>query len=287
MHRQSGSEPLRILSLGAGVQSSCIALMSAAGELPMMDAAIFADTQNEPPAVMRYLEMLDARLPFPVYRVTAGNLAEDFLAAARGEKNRCGQPPFYVKQPDEKAAAAGRPPDDRGGMLWRQCTKDYKITPIQRKVRELIAVSGAKTVLQYIGISLDEAHRMKHSGVKYITNIYPLIDLRMSRWDCLRWIAKAGLPEPPKSACWHCPYRSNAQWRTMKITDPESWQAAVNFDNAARAAKAVKINGSGITGEVFVWRGMKPLEDADLTNDIDNGQGEIDFGNECEGMCGV
>lgn len=278
---------LSILSLGAGVQSSCIALMSAAGELPMMDAAIFADTQNEPPAVMRYLEMLEARLPFPVYRVTAGNLAEDFLAAVRGERKRCGPPPFYVRRPDVEALAKGREIDTRGGMLWRKCTKEYKITPIQRKVREMLKESGAKTALQYIGISLDEAHRMKTSGVKYITNVYPLIDLRMSRWDCLRWVANAGLPEPPKSACWHCPYRSNAQWRKMKLTDPASWKAAVDFDNAARAVRIQKINGAGITGEVFIWRGMKPLQDADLSNDVDNGQGEIDFGNECEGMCGL
>lgn len=261
--------------------------MSAAGELPMMDAGIFADTQNEPPAVMRYLEMLEARLPFPVYRVTAGNLAEDFLAALRGERKRCSQPPLYVRRSDEAAIAAGRSIDKRGGMLWRQCTKEYKIIPIQQKVRALMKESGAKQVQQFIGISLDEAHRMKYSGVKYIKNVYPLIDLRMSRWDCLRWIENAGLPQPPKSACWHCPYRSNHQWRAMKQNDPESFALAVQFDNAVRAAKATKINGAGITGEVFVWRGMKPLQDADLSNDIDNGQGELAFGNECEGMCGL
>lgn len=261
--------------------------MSAAGELPMMDAAIFADTQNEPAAVIRYLELLEARLPFPVHRVTAGDLAGDFLEALQGKRKRSAQPPYFVKQSLKSSEAAGRTPDERGGMLWRGCTRDYKIVPIQRKVRELLKEAGAKTALQYIGISLDEAHRMKTSGVKYITNVYPLIDARMSRWDCLRWIKDAGLPEPPKSACWHCPYRSNAQWRVMKMTDPESFGKAVALDNAMRAAKATKINGAGITGEPFVWRGMRPLQDADLTNDLDNGQGELAFGNECEGMCGV
>ena len=39
---------LRILSLGAGVQSSVVLLMSIKGILPRLDAAIFADTQWEP-----------------------------------------------------------------------------------------------------------------------------------------------------------------------------------------------------------------------------------------------
>ena len=131
--------------------------------------------------------------------------AEDFLAAVRGERKRCGQPPFYVIRPPEESIAAGRSIDTRGGMLLRKCTKEYKITPIQQKVRHLMKETGAKQVQQFIGISLDEVHRMKHSGVNYIQNVYPLIDMRMSRWDCLRWIEKAGLPQPPKSACWHCP----------------------------------------------------------------------------------
>ena len=38
---------LRILSLGAGVQSSTVALMIEKGEIPMVDCAIFSDTQDE------------------------------------------------------------------------------------------------------------------------------------------------------------------------------------------------------------------------------------------------
>jgi 3'-phosphoadenosine 5'-phosphosulfate sulfotransferase (PAPS reductase)/FAD synthetase len=66
-------EPIHILSLGAGVQSSTLALMAAAGEVtPMPAAAIFADTQDEPASVYRWLDWLEKQLPFPVYRVTAG-----------------------------------------------------------------------------------------------------------------------------------------------------------------------------------------------------------------------
>ena len=41
-------ETLRILSLGAGVQSSTLAMLIEKGKIPMVDAAIFADTGAEP-----------------------------------------------------------------------------------------------------------------------------------------------------------------------------------------------------------------------------------------------
>lgn len=50
---------LRVISLGAGVQSTTMALMAAAGEIgPMPDCAIFADTGWEPAAVYEHLARL-------------------------------------------------------------------------------------------------------------------------------------------------------------------------------------------------------------------------------------
>jgi hypothetical protein len=116
---------LRVLSLGAGVQSSTLALMIAKGELPMIDCAIFADTQAEPAAVYRHLDWLEKQLPFPVHRVTAGNLRENILDAVIGHSRMDARPPFFV---------------GTGGMLNRQCTQDFKIIPIVRKIRELIGL---------------------------------------------------------------------------------------------------------------------------------------------------
>ena len=51
---------LRVLSLGAGVQSSTLALMIEKGEIPMVEAAIFADTGGEPAVVYKWLDWLSA-----------------------------------------------------------------------------------------------------------------------------------------------------------------------------------------------------------------------------------
>jgi len=79
-------------------------------------------------------------------------------------------------------------------MIRRQCTKDYKIVPIRPKVRELVGLAGRRSpdmpiVEQWIGISLDEAIRMKPSCDDWQVDRWPLIEQRLWRQDCLRWLA--------------------------------------------------------------------------------------------------
>lgn len=80
---------LRVLSLGAGVQSTTLALMAAHGEIgPMPDCAIFADTGWEPKAVYEHLAWLMSPnvLPFPVHIVSAGDIRADLVAGAHGKR---------------------------------------------------------------------------------------------------------------------------------------------------------------------------------------------------------
>jgi 3'-phosphoadenosine 5'-phosphosulfate sulfotransferase (PAPS reductase)/FAD synthetase len=248
-----------------------MALMAACGELqPMPSAAIFADTGDEPKAVMNWLITLEGMLPFPVHRVQYGVISKDFLDP---DKTRSAQPPYYVVNVGS---------DDKGGMLWRECTKNYKLNPIRRKIRQLMKETGTKHVVQWIGISFDELIRMKQSGVRYLENYYPLVEKRLTRNDCLAWLRARGIKAPPKSACWHCPYTSNARWREMMLTMPAEWQKAVQYDEALRSGMVRK----GITGKLFLHRSMVPLAEADLRTAEDAGQLNL-FINECEGMCGV
>lgn len=88
---------ITIISLGAGVQSSTMAMMAARGMLtPMPDCAIFADTQSEPAAVYRHLDWLEKQLPFPVHRVTAGSLRDEILGATAGKNRMDARPPFFT-----------------------------------------------------------------------------------------------------------------------------------------------------------------------------------------------
>lgn len=267
---------LRVISLGAGVQSTTLALMAARGEIgPMPDAAIFADTGAEPAPVYRHLEWLERQLPFPVYRVSAGNLRDEIIGAMAGSNRMDARPPFFTRT---------------GGMLHRQCTQDYKILPITRKVRELVGLKkgqrGPKhpVVEQWIGISIDEAIRMKPSRLTFIRHRWPLIETGMSRAKCIQWCADRQYPVPPKSACTFCPYTDNARWRDMKLNDPLSFADAVAVDKCIRPGVAGPKRPKG--EQWFVHRDRKPLDEVDFSTLEDLGQLNL-FLNECEGMCGV
>lgn len=263
----------RILSLGAGVQSSTLALMIAHGEIPMVDCAIFADTGAEPAGVYDWLGWLEKQLPFPVHRVMhKEGLLENIRKSVKG--GRFAGAPFFTE------SKAG------GGVLRRQCTREFKIQPITKKVRELCGLAKGQRAgkeiraIQYIGISLDEAVRMKPSRDAWIKHEWPLVERRMTRVDCLNWMKSHGYPMPAKSACTFCPYHNDGLWRDMKLNDPVSFQQAVEVDELIRGGVR------GTTQRLYLHQSMKPLAEVDFRNAADFGQIDA-FNNECEGMCGV
>lgn len=265
--------PLRVLSLGAGVQSTTLALMYSRGDLgPMPDCAIFADTGWEPRAVHEHLARLEPALRFPVYRVSAGNIRDDIMARHSSRSGRFATVPWFTKMADGSE-----------GMGRRQCTAHYKLEPIRKKVRELLGLPHPKRVprdacVMLIGISTDEAMRAKDSKTRFIKNEHPLIDARMSRSDCRVYLRDRQW-KAPKSACIGCPFHSDAAWREQRDEAPEEHADAILVDQAIRDAGSLR----GILGQQFMHRQRVPLGDADF----DRGQPHDLFGNECEGMCGV
>lgn len=251
--------PLHVISLGAGVQSSAMLLMALRGEiaLPMPEHAIFADTQDEPAEVYRHLDKLEKECQkggITLHRVSNGKLSEFMFDGYRGKPGRFVQIPSFGAN---------------GGLSMRACTVDFKIAPIRAKIQEL---RGKRHCVLWIGISLDEAHRMKPSQVGYITNVWPLIDLRKTRHDCERRLKREGW-SATKSACKQCPYHSNPEWRRLRAM-PEEWAEIVSIDR--------RLNERG----QYLHRSLQPIDQVDLRTDEERGQISL-FGNECEGICGV
>ena len=273
-----------IISLGAGVQSSCMALMCARGEIkPMPDFAIFADTQDEPKSVYDWLKTLTALLPFPVHTVTAGRLSEKALSmriTKDGRKFSKTNIPFFTKSSQGKL----------GRVVFRSCTSDFKIKPIVRELKKLCQIQrGQKdiTVTQYVGISWDEWHRCKPSRDPWLQSRWPLIEKRMSRYMCLDWLAKNKYPTPPRSSCVYCPFHSDKEWKRLKQQEPNAFNEAVQFERKMQKAKTRKDNTDSTP---FLHRSCQPIDKVDFSDDFDRGQMDI-FGlghPQCEeGMCGV
>ncbi|MGH9151341.1 MAG: hypothetical protein ACRD03_02820 [Acidimicrobiales bacterium] len=273
---------IRVLSLGAGVQSTTVALMSALGELDRLDACIFADTGWEPREVYEHLAWLEAQMAdadIPVHRVSNGDIRRDAL----DPDHRFASMPLFVRRPD-----------GRRGMIRRQCTSEYKIKPIERRLRELAGLKPRQRcddvlVEQWLGISWDEVRRMSDPSFPWIAKRYPLIDLRMTRRDCHRWLLDHGV-NAPRSACVGCPFRRDHEWRHLRDTDPAGWADAVEFDRLIRSGHTARAGQQQqLLGEAYLHESLVPLDEVDLTTPEDRGQLvliELDVADECGMSCG-
>lgn len=267
----SGDYDFTYLSLGAGVQSSALLVLSLTDpRVPRPDAVIFADTGDEPPWVYEYVDILTGwAKPYgvKVETVTAGVLSEYVTKAKKGNIML----PVFVSG------------DGAVGMLRRTCTERFKIRPIKRRLREILGYESGQSVTTSVralmGISIDEAQRMKESPERWITNAYPLVDLMLDRQACIGIVEAAGLPTPERSACVYCPYHSDDYWHWMKQDHPAQFARAVAFDHSLRATPDLTVKKVP-----YVHRSCVPLDEVvfDTTDPH-----QIDMWAECEGVCGV
>ena len=273
--------PFRSLSLGAGVQSTVLALMAERGEygLPKPDVAIFADTGWEPPSVYEHLDWLEEQLSFKVVRVKAGNIKDNILQGTSPDGNNyLGIPAFLIN------------PDGSPSVAARQCTSKYKVKPINRYLRERLGMPHGRrapkqvSVEIWMGISVDEALRQKHSREEWATNRYPLIELGFSRAQLFKWFTE-NYPDRylPRSSCIGCPYRTDGEWKWLKTNDPEAFEEAVFVDRALREVPVVK-NAITRKGYAYLHRSRTPLSNVDLDGATDYDSHMVE---ECEGLCGI
>ena len=272
---ENRKKTLVVISLGVGVQSSTMLLMAAKGELPNVDCAIFADTGYEPKSVYNYLSLLKKIVKFPIYQVSKGNIKDDIINSIKNN-TKFPTAPFFTQN-----AITGKK-----GMLRRQCTFDYKISVIRKKLRELCNVGYRKRfpkdkyIEQWIGISTDEIQRMKPARDPYILNRHPLIEMNMSRQDCINWMKKNKFPLPEKSACIMCPYHNDAYWHFMKTERPSEFADAVQFD------KNIRTGAKNIKDNLFLHRSCKNLDEIEFNKKENDKQLDM-FNNECEGLSSI
>jgi len=172
--------------------------------------------------------------------------------------------------------------------LGRKCTSDYKIKPIIKEIRKRCGIKRGQrdvTVTQWIGISWDEIQRMKDARDSWMQSRWPLIERRMTRRECIDWMRNNGYPEPPRSACYYCPFHSDKEWRNLRNECPTEFQKAVKVDRDLR--RNYRKNDQYTKMEVYLHKSCKPLGEIDFDSDEDKGQQVWDFSAECEGMCGL
>lgn len=286
--RTDDAAPFRVLSLGAGVESTTLLLMAATGELETgLDAAIFADTGAE---MDHTYETLDWLIPeaeargVDVHVVTAGDWepldkenagiwTETLDLARSDDATRGDHQPFFVDEPGGGGYS----------MTRRKCTRHYKIRPVSRKISEL---RDGRHVERWQGVSLNEMDRINAPDVQYTTHRFPLLaEKRMSRSDCRAWLHRHGYPEVKKSACKQCPFRKKQGFAAMRTEYPDT------FDEVAEWEEKIREHGGlpGMDGTPYMIKDLQPLRNVPP---LEGGQGELfekamDLGGCSAGACGL
>ena len=255
------------------MQSTALYLMSSMRQFERADVAIFSDPMAEHPDTYKLVDWLlqwskECADAIPIH-IVKKSIIKDILKG----KNTTGQKmvalPLFVDT-------------DKGGMMRRQCTQDYKIEPVKQKVRELYGLKPRQRMPMtemWLGITIDEAQRMKDSRNPRIKNRYPFMEMAMNRSDCMHFMRDNGFPIPRKSSCIFCPYSSDGTWADIKENNPKVFNIAVKIDKSVRNCMEIRKDNN----PAYLHKSMKPLNEV-----IFKHEDQVDmFGNECEGHCGL
>lgn len=300
----------RVLNLGAGVQSTTLYIKFALGHftyphLPPQ-AAIFADTQDEPHWVYEHLDWLEATYGdrIPIIRVTKGRLSTHLSTGQNSTGQRFASIPAFT------VSAKGKK-----GRTRRQCSKEYKIAPIEQGVRyQVVGLAPRRplpknvTVTQYIGMSADEGGRANRLRIRYAKkprwNVgFPLIDIGWTRGTCQQFLAGIVPHRVRRSACKECPYHSDEEWNELQ-QDSVEWANVLAIDDGLRIPGRV-VNRK-LNQQLFLHKSCVPLRDIDFAKLVEENRMKQEeaarirglqgtfaamefnhFTEECEGVCGV
>jgi hypothetical protein len=207
---------LDVFSFGGGVQSTAVLVLAARGDIDcrlFLFANVGDDSEN--PHTIRY--MAEVTRPYAaVHDIVLEEVAKT--------------PTLYQHAIESPTTVAVPMRMANGAPGNRTCTDRWKRQPIARRMREL-GFTKERPAIMGLGISTDEVIRVRtDSGIQHIRIEYPLIDMGISRSDCYGIIRDAGLPEPPRSSCWFCPYHQVAVWDRMRADDPTLFARAVEFE---------------------------------------------------------
>jgi 3'-phosphoadenosine 5'-phosphosulfate sulfotransferase (PAPS reductase)/FAD synthetase len=205
-----------IFSFGGGVNSAALMVMLTQQKLPL-DEVVFADTGVEVPETYAFLEV------------------------ARSYLERQGVPLKTVKRKGRNLFETCWEREVVPSVIWRWSTRDYKVTPIHAYYRTL-----GTHVNQYMAIAYDEIERMRHSRVDYVTNLYPLVDEKVTRAGCISIIEEAGLPVPVKSGCYFCPFNSADRWQWLYENHRDLYHKAMRLEEHSKHFPAQRL-----TDQVF------------------------------------
>ena len=255
---------MKILSFGAGMQSTALALMSCENAfaktdgkelpyplVPIYDIVIFCDLGLEPVWVRKQADFVRRacetagiqykELDAPLYQ----DLMRDF-----GKKRVVSIPWWTI---DEKGHKSKFP---------RNCTLDYKVQVISKYVRwELLGYrkhqrlrdEDKKAHEMHLGVSFEEKKRCKESPNPMLTNHFPLVEMKLTRADNYAYILDAWGLDTKASACCFC------RWPDSSFLCPAMRFSVSDFANTNPPAPEKSRGDRCLAASPFFYASSTPI----------------------------
>lgn len=262
---------LKAISYGGGVQSTAMIVLAVQGKIDF-EVALFSNVgdDSEHPASLKYV-----REVMTPWAASHGFPVHELLTMRRGEPTTIRNEIMREGSNRNVIPVYG----DIGAPLSRSCTVDFKVKTVGRWLKANGATK-ADPALVAIGISTDEIERAGRGKDETAQKrVYPLLDLGLSRHRCAELIADAGLPVPPKSSCFFCPFHKPLSWSEMRRDEPELFEQSVQIERHMNQR-----NKDRERNPVYLTRFGKPLDEAvavaqdSLFQDLGVGENGCDSG---------
>lgn len=240
---------LRVVSYGGGVQSTALMVLAAQERIDFRTFLMAnVGDDSEHPATLRYVR--EVAMPY------AAEHGIDLHLLDRVKRDGTVETLWgRLMRPESKSLPIPVRMDN-GAPGTRSCTADFKIKVTGKWVKQRGATADNPAIIG-IGISVDEIHRANNRRVEpHEQIVYPLLDLGLRRTDCQRIIREAGIPVPPKSSCFFCPFHRPGVWLDMRRDEPELFEKAAELEDTLNARR----DALG-KDRVYLTRFAAPLRD--------------------------
>lgn len=269
---------VRTISYGGGVQSTALLVLAVEGKLTdimggEIDAALFSNTgdDSEHPATLEFVRNI--AIPWAaergltiheLQRTTKDGEVETLWGRATHPEKRSLPIPVRLSN---------------GAPASRHCTVDFKIKVLQKWIKQHGATADDPAVVA-VGISTDEFQRANNkSDAAFERRVFPLLNLGLSRADCEVIIKKSGLPVPPKSSCFFCPWHSRLTWAEMRRDEPDLFEKSAQLEDILHEkADRFGHKRAYLTDRLVPLRDAIPAAGATLFDSMDFNAGECDSG---------
>lgn len=198
------------------MQSTAIAALIVHGKIPKPDLAVIADTGREMSTTWDYLN-----------KITIPALASVGVVLHRVRKNKYSTVDLYSgKAKNKLLIPAFTTFSGEMSKLPTYCSSEWKLRVIQRWATKEHQVKAATL---WMGMSVDELRRVKLPLGKWEKH-YPLVQLKLTRQNCIDLVQLVGWPTPPRSSCYMCPNHREEEWEWQQRNAPKDFQQAIKFE---------------------------------------------------------